>query len=630
MAAQQTHHEPAGNGFGLVHRVAQSPLGDLWLALDQRRGAPEPVLLRYVSLSGGATRDTLERVASAGRTAMSLRSELLLPVVDVLKQGPLAVAYEYIEAQPLSVLQSGARARELLFPVSVCLRVTVDLLRALQVVHESWPGWPTEAPFGGLLPASVLVSRDGRTRLCDALVASSALLQRGFDLSAAELAYRAPEQVYASTAPEPATDVFIASVLLWELLSGRRMLSGRKETIERKLLEHDLPRATADLRPDCQLSRGLLELVNSGLALDPNQRPASPGALATALERCGHAIASHAEVAAFVQELAGPQLDRAALILRLALGYAAGADDAQLAAAAQADPASAQPELSAAPSDPAAAPPVARAPSDRAKPSSDFPAPSSDEVTVVKSRESALPRFPEPAGAAASHRPTLPPGVTSRELAAAVARALERHRTSQPPPSPLPAAPAAPRGTSLGIGAAPRPLPHGGAAASADAARRPSGGATQPPLQAQPVLPLTGTVPPLPLLRRRPAEEGAAPALEAQPPSSEQTTARSAMREHAGGVRSYSPPATVRLAPKRALLAAMASVVLLIQLWMFGLARSHLSQSGEERRRLVLPDGPGASEQEASSLPGEAGVTGGGGPGAEEAAEAPPRNARER
>lgn len=646
MAAPQTHHEPAGNGFGLVHRVAQSPLGDLWLGLDQRRGTPEPVLLRYVSLSGGATRDTLERVASAGRAAMSLRSELLLPVVDVLQQGPLAVAYAYVEAQPVSVLQSCARARELLFPVSISLRLTIDLLRAVQTVHESWPGWPTEAPFGGLLPASVLVARDGRTRLCDALVASSALLQRGFDLSASELAYRAPEQVYASTAPEPATDVFIAAILLWELVSGRRMLSGRKETIERKLLEHDLPRATADLRSDVRLSRGLLELMNSGLSLDPNQRPHSPGSFATALERCGHDVASQAEVAAFVQELVGPQLDRAALILRLALGYAAGADDAQLAAAAQADPASAQPELAVAPSDPAAAPPgIGRAPSERAVRSSDAPSsdvPSSDEVTVV--RESALPRFADPPSAPSAPRPTVPPGVASRELAAAVARALERHRASQPPPMPRDAAPGAPRGTSLGIGAAPQPLARGPALA------RPlvtgsAANAGQPPVQAQPVLPLTGTVPPMPLLRRRgPADGGSAPEpLADAPPASslpassppassqnEPTPLRGAVREHAGGVRSYSPPATVRLAPKRALLAAMASVVLLIQLWMFGLARSHLGQSGEERRRLVLPEGPGMSEQSPGVAPGEPGIGSDEGPGAAEAADDAPQAAPER
>src|SRR6187399_204137 len=138
MVAPRNHHELAGNGVGLVHRLAQSPLGDLWIALDQRRGPPgEPVLLRYVALAGGATVDTLERVVAAAHAAMGLRNERLLPVLDVLQQGPLAVAYEYVEAQPLSTLLSSARARELLFPVGVSLRLIIDLLRALQAVHES-------------------------------------------------------------------------------------------------------------------------------------------------------------------------------------------------------------------------------------------------------------------------------------------------------------------------------------------------------------------------------------------------------------------------------------------------------------------------------------------------------------
>ena len=112
MVAQQNQIEPAGSGLGLVHRVAQSPLGDLWLALDQRNGPPgEPLLLRYVTLASGATSDMLERVAAAAHAATSLRSDLLLPAVEVLYP-PLAVAYEYVEAQPLSMLQSGARARD--------------------------------------------------------------------------------------------------------------------------------------------------------------------------------------------------------------------------------------------------------------------------------------------------------------------------------------------------------------------------------------------------------------------------------------------------------------------------------------------------------------------------------------
>jgi hypothetical protein len=72
----------------------------------------------------------------------------------------------------------------------------------------------------------------------------------------------------------------------------------------------------------------------------------------------------------------------------------------------------------------------------------------------------------------------------------------------------------------------------------------------------------------------------------------EQTTVLRAVRDP-GGVRdSMAPPAPIRLAPKRALLAAMGTMVLLIQLWMFALARSH-----EEGPRSASPAEPESSSE---------------------------------
>jgi serine/threonine protein kinase len=551
MAAPQNPPEPAGSAVGLVHRVAQSPLGELWLALDQRRGTPgEPLLLRYVSLSNEATPDAVERVVAAARAAMNLRHELLLPALEV-QQEPLAVAYPYVEALPLSALQSSARVREVLFPVGVCLRLIIDLLRALQALHESWRGWPLEVPYGGLLPASVLVSRDGRTRLCDGLVASSALLQRGFDFSAAELSYRAPEQVYASVAPEPATDVFIAAILLWELLSGRRLLSGPKELVERKLLEHDLPPARADLRPDCQMSRGLIELLDSSLALAPQQRPPTPGALATALERCGHVVASHAEVAAFVHELVGPQLNRLTHALRVAAGYATDDDRARLAVVV----------------------------------------PSESPAAALESRARALAPSAQPA--ARSPSGTISSNGTARSLAAAVAQAIERRSASgQFPafdPRPGDVAPGTP---SLGSLAAAQPRTRTTLIPKSSTLTTETRSSVPPPQ----ALPRPGSTPSSPAPHRDDLVDTSA--IEEE----EKTTVLRAVRDPAAlrGVRARAPAQSpslpvrgaanpsppVRLAPKRALLAALAGVVLLIQLWMFVLARS----SHPEKARSTPPN----------------------------------------
>jgi serine/threonine-protein kinase len=304
-----------------VHLVAHSYLGSLWVALDQRNGAPgRPVLLRRLQLQEDIPSEALQRMACAARDAMALSHENVLGVVEVLHQGEvLAVAYEYIEGEPLRSLQSWATQKNAAFPAGVCLRIVVDLLRGVRALHGTMAGWPSAPPFGGLSPDSVLVSRDGRTRLCDSLTASCVTLLEGMGLNPGKLAYTAPEQAYATAPLAPSADVFSCGVLLWELLAGARLLTGPRATIEQKLLEHDWPSLRTQLEGKRQLAPGLLQLVDRCLSSDASRRPQSPAALATEIEECGEALASLADVAQFVAELAGGRFDQRKMSVRSSL-----------------------------------------------------------------------------------------------------------------------------------------------------------------------------------------------------------------------------------------------------------------------------------------------------------------------
>jgi serine/threonine protein kinase/tetratricopeptide (TPR) repeat protein len=299
------------SGFQPVHRVAQSYLGSLWIALDKRRGDPgEPVLLRRLQLPEHTPEDARQCIVRAAHDAIALRSEGVLPVLEVIEQGDgIAVVHEHVEAEPLRSLQSWANLRALSFPASVSLKIVSELLTGLEALHAAHSSL-TGGGFGGVSPDSVLVARDGRTLLADPLVASCACLLDDLGHHTAKLAYAAPEQVHAVAPLTPSADIFACGVLLWELLTGRRLLSGSRAAIERKLLEHNLPSLASNLRGDQHVSNLLIEVVGRALAADPESRPATTRAFADELAAAGHEVASREQVAQFIGKLSGQRLDR--------------------------------------------------------------------------------------------------------------------------------------------------------------------------------------------------------------------------------------------------------------------------------------------------------------------------------
>jgi serine/threonine protein kinase/tetratricopeptide (TPR) repeat protein len=304
-------------GFDCVHRVAQSYLGPLWIAADVRSVTGELGLVRRLALPDDTPDSARREIAELGRKAVALVHPNVLGVREVLEQGDqLIVVYAAAEAEPLRSLQSWANLRGLSFPIGVALRIMVDLLQGLAAMHEFGQRAPGVSFSGGLSPDSVLIVRDGTTKLCDPLIASAASRVENVGFNTAKLAYAAPEQVRAATPPTPRADVFTCAAMLWELLASRRLLAGSRPAIERKLLDHDLPGLRTSLKAPASVSDELVALVEGALSANPSERPSNAAEFARRLAECGHEIAPIAEVAAFVGKLSGPRFDRRTAAIR--------------------------------------------------------------------------------------------------------------------------------------------------------------------------------------------------------------------------------------------------------------------------------------------------------------------------
>ena len=99
--------------------------------------------------------------------------------------------------------------------------------------------------------------------------------------------YVAPEQVFGSGRAVPRSDVYALGCTLYHLLTGRPPFPGG--TQEEKLLRHsrEEPEPVETLRPE--LPSGLAELVRKMMAKTPQDRFATPGAVAKSLERFAEA-----------------------------------------------------------------------------------------------------------------------------------------------------------------------------------------------------------------------------------------------------------------------------------------------------------------------------------------------------
>ncbi len=97
-------------------------------------------------------------------------------------------------------------------------------------------------------------------------------------------AYVAPEQVVGDPL-DPRTDIFSLGVVLWELLTGRRLMNGTSTyEIMMRVLNRPSP-AASTLVPD--LPPGLDAIISKALSRDPNERFASADAMRKAIRAPG-------------------------------------------------------------------------------------------------------------------------------------------------------------------------------------------------------------------------------------------------------------------------------------------------------------------------------------------------------
>jgi eukaryotic-like serine/threonine-protein kinase len=295
--------EIASGGMATVHlaHAADAPLGS---------GPPRFVAAKRMHAHYARDPDFVSMFTDEATLCTHIRHDNVVATIEVTQGAEeLVLVLELVEGESLSKLVRTVAARKARIPQPIASAIVIDMLRGLHAAHEAKnaEGEPLMIVHRDVSPHNVLVGTDGVTRVLDFGVAKARgrVQQTQKGQLKGKLAYMSPEQARGRMV-DRRSDVFSAGIVLWELLTGQRMLDGDNEAALLVALLSEKPALPSSKDP--ALAR-FDALVGKALEVEPNDRYLTALEMAIAVEGVIPS-ATRAEVATWLKGEAAAALVR--------------------------------------------------------------------------------------------------------------------------------------------------------------------------------------------------------------------------------------------------------------------------------------------------------------------------------
>ncbi len=242
----------------LVQRLSRGGMGEIFLAKHGLSGFEKLAVIKKVLPHLAADAQFISRFVDEAQVAIKLQHVNIAQVFEVGRVGDeYFLALEYVEGRDLRRTLGVLGQRRLRLPVDLGLFVGRELANGLAYAHRrtSNDGSSLNLVHCDISPPNVLVSFEGETKVIDFGIAKSAIRGTATDpkMGFGKFGYMAPEQLIRGGIVDHRTDIYAAGVVLFELLTSKRLYEAGPEPDYRALAkkvakgEHMLP---SDVAPE--------------------------------------------------------------------------------------------------------------------------------------------------------------------------------------------------------------------------------------------------------------------------------------------------------------------------------------------------------------------------------------------
>ena len=262
--------------YELLDRIGVGGMAEIFRGKAVAAGGFEkPVAIKRILPHLSQDKRFVELLIAEAKILSLLKHRNIVQIFDVGlgDDGQYFLVMEYVDGKDLGAVFKSFEVKRRRMPFDLALHIGAEICEALEHAHSAKApdGKPMSLVHRDVSPSNVLLSRAGEVKLTDFGIAKRAEQeQTGTGGVRGKFAYISPEQA-RNEHIEPRSDVFSVAILIWELVTNRRLFSGMGDLEALRAVREAQVQRPSEVEP--RLSPELDKFLMAALSRDPKRRP---------------------------------------------------------------------------------------------------------------------------------------------------------------------------------------------------------------------------------------------------------------------------------------------------------------------------------------------------------------------
>lgn len=299
--------------YRVIERLASGGMAEVFIAESAGiEGFKKKVAIKRVLPHLSEKKRFIAMFLDEARLSAHLSHSNVVQVFDIgVGDNTYFIVMEYVNGADLKQVIKHVRDSGKTFPIEAGIYICLKMCEGLAYAHEcrGEGGEALHVVHRDISPPNVLISEHGEIKIVDfGLAKASTQLEKSeAGIIKGKFSYLSPEAAHGHEV-DGRTDIFAIGIILWEMLSGRRLFQGKTdyETVKQVQLA-DIPPIT-QLCPDAD--EHLQSILNRALARDRAKRYGTARALGQDLTRYLYKMGRPVSAFDIAELVRGPMMSR--------------------------------------------------------------------------------------------------------------------------------------------------------------------------------------------------------------------------------------------------------------------------------------------------------------------------------